>query len=71
MYLCEMGFVELLFCEGEIVIVKCIEVGCNMMIVGFCESLLIFQVIIIWCDEFLFEDIFLCDVIDFEVIFGN
>lgn len=27
MYMCEMGIVELLICEGEIVIVKCIEEG--------------------------------------------
>lgn len=32
MYLCEMGSVELLLWEGEIVIVKCIEVGCEIMI---------------------------------------
>lgn len=70
MYLCEMGLVELLLCEGEIVIVKWIEVGCNMMIVGLCESLLIFKVIIMWWQEFLDEDILLCDVIDLEIIFG-
>lgn len=29
MYMCEMGMVEFLICEGEIDIVKCIEDGIN------------------------------------------
>lgn len=31
MYMCEMGIVELLICEGEIDIVKCIEDGINQV----------------------------------------
>lgn len=47
MYMCEMGIVELLICEGEIEIVKCIEEGiCEVMSVivqflGMVDSILV------------------------------
>ena len=71
MYLREMGSVELLSREGEIVIAKRIEAGRNTMIAGLCESPLTFQAITIWRDELLSEDILLRDVIDLETTFGH
>ena len=71
MYLREMGSVELLSREGEIAIAKRIEAGRNTMILGLCESPLTFQVITIWHQELLEEEILLRDVIDLETTFGN
>ena len=71
MYLREMGSVELLSREGEIVIAKRIEAGRNTMIAGLCESPLTFRAITLWRQELLDEDILLRDVIDLETTFGR
>ena len=53
MYLREMGAVELLSREGEIVIAKRIEAGRDAMIRGLCESPLTFEAMMVWRDVFL------------------
>ncbi len=51
MYLREMGNVELLSREGEIIIAKRIEAGKSMMLSGLCESPLIAQSIQVWLEK--------------------
>src|ERR1700751_2897714 len=71
MYLREMGSVELLSREGEIVIAKRIEAGREAMIAGLCESPLTFQAIIIWCDEINEGKAFLRDIIDLDATYAG
>ena len=71
MYLREMGSVELLSREGEIVIAKRIEAGREAMIAGLCESPLTFQAIIIWRDELVEGRVLLRDIIDLEATYAG
>ena len=65
-YLREMGSVELLSREGEIVIAKCIEEGRLKMIEGIFESPLTIRAIISWRDALRENQLILRDVIDLE-----
>src|ERR1700751_1080685 len=71
MYLREMGSVELLSREGEIVIAKRIEAGREAMIAGLCESPLTFQAIIIWRDELNDGKVLLRDIIDLDATYAG
>src|ERR1700758_1270579 len=71
MYLREMGTVELLSREGEIVIAKRIEAGRGAMIAGLCESPLTFQAIIVWRDELNDGKVLLRDIIDLDATYAG
>jgi len=71
MYLREMGSVELLSREGEIVIAKRIEAGREMMIGGVCESPLTMRAIIAWRDALNDGKMLLRDVIDLDATYGK
>ena len=71
MYLREMGSVELLSREGEIVIAKRIEAGRDMMIGGLCESPLTFRAIIQWHDALKAGRMLLRDIVDLEATQGG
>src|SRR6201987_1075549 len=71
MYLREMGSVELLSREGEIVIAKRIEAGRGAMIAGLCESPLTFQAIIVWRDELNDGKVLLRDIIDLDATYAG
>ena len=71
MYLREMGSVELLSREGEIVIAKRIEAGHEAMIAGLCESPLTFQAVIIWRDELNEGKVYLRNIIDLEATYAG
>jgi RNA polymerase primary sigma factor len=71
LYLREMGSVELLTREGEIVIAKRIEAGKETMIAGLCESPLTFQAIIIWRDELMQGTTLLRDIIDLDATYSG
>ena len=66
LYLREMGKVELLSREGEIVIAKKIENGRNMMMESICENPETIKSILTWRDKLLNDEIFLREVIDLE-----
>ncbi|MBL4589806.1 MAG: RNA polymerase sigma factor RpoD [Alphaproteobacteria bacterium] len=70
MYLREMGSVELLSREGEIVIAKRIEAGRELMIGGMCESPLAIESIFAWHKALLDEEILLRDIIDLDATYG-
>lgn len=63
MYLREMGSVELLSREGEIVIAKRIESGKEMMLGGLCESPLTARAIDFWQDQLKAGKVILRDII--------
>ncbi|MBP6985176.1 MAG: RNA polymerase sigma factor RpoD [Alphaproteobacteria bacterium] len=63
MYLKEMGSVELLSREGEILLAKRIEEGHAMKMRGLCESPLTYQALIRWRDALEKGEIFLRDIV--------
>jgi RNA polymerase primary sigma factor len=65
-YLRDMGSMGLLSREGEVVIAKRIEAGCEAMMAGLCESPLTFQAITIWWDELRVGKALLRDIIDLD-----
>src|ERR1700752_3318901 len=71
MYLREMGSVELLSREGEIVIAKRIEAGREMMIGGICENPLTIRAIIRWRDALNEGKMLLRDIIDLDATYGT
>ena len=66
MYLREMGSVELLSREGEIMIAKRIEAGREKMILGLCTSPLTQRAIARWHDALKDELVMLRDIIDLD-----
>ena len=66
MYLREMGSVELLSREGEIMIAKRIEAGREKMILGLCASPLTQRAISRWHDALKEELVMLRDIIDLD-----
>ena len=71
MYLREMGSVELLSREGEIMIAKRIEAGQDKMIGGICESPMTITALLAWRDAINEGRILLRDVIDLEATQGG
>jgi len=71
MYLREMGSVELLSREGEIVIAKRIEAGRETMISGIGESPLTLVALLRWRDSLLRGEILLRDIIDLDATYGG
>ncbi|MEE9249627.1 MAG: RNA polymerase sigma factor RpoD [Alphaproteobacteria bacterium] len=71
MYLREMGSVELLSREGEIVIAKRIEAGREKMIGGICESPLTMRALIEWRDALRENKMLLREVIDLDATYGD
>ncbi|MHA1539877.1 MAG: RNA polymerase sigma factor region1.1 domain-containing protein, partial [Alphaproteobacteria bacterium] len=71
MYLREMGGVELLSREGEIVIAKRIEAGQEMMIEGICESPLTLKAIAEWRDDLIEGNLLLRDIIDLDATYNK
>ncbi len=71
MYLREMGSVELLSREGEIVIAKRIEAGRETMISGICESPFTLEAISKWHDALEAGDLLLRDIIDLDATYGG
>ncbi len=69
MYLREMGSVELLSREGEVVIAKRIESGHEKMIGGICESPLTIQALLAWRAALLDGKILLRDIIDLNATY--
>jgi RNA polymerase primary sigma factor len=63
MYLKEMGSVELLSREGEILLAKRIEEGHEMKMRGLCESPLTYQSLIRWRDALENGEIYLRDIV--------
>lgn len=66
LYLREMGTVELLSREEEIVIAKRIESGRDMMIGAICESPLTMEAVIRWYNALLSKEVLLRDVISLD-----
>ncbi|MBF0152999.1 MAG: RNA polymerase sigma factor RpoD [Magnetococcales bacterium] len=64
MYLREMGSVELLTREGEIVIAKRIEVGCNEVIAAICDAPSTFREVISLAEKLRDNQISLRDILD-------
>ena len=64
MYLREMGSVDLLTREGEIVIAKRIEAGRNEVIAAICDAPATFQEIVILADRLRNEEVSLREVVD-------
>ncbi|MBF0176479.1 MAG: RNA polymerase sigma factor RpoD [Magnetococcales bacterium] len=64
MYLREMGSVELLTREGEIVIAKRIEAGCNEVIAAICDAPSTFQEVISLAEKLRDNQISLRDILD-------
>ncbi|MBF0425782.1 MAG: RNA polymerase sigma factor RpoD [Magnetococcales bacterium] len=64
MYLREMGSVELLTREGEIVIAKRIELGCNEVIAAICDAPSTFQEVISLAEKLRDNQISLRDILD-------
>ncbi|MBF0127650.1 MAG: RNA polymerase sigma factor RpoD, partial [Magnetococcales bacterium] len=64
MYLREMGSVDLLTREGEIVIAKRIEEGCNEVIAAICDAPSTFQEIVLLADRLRNGEVSLRDVLD-------
>ncbi|MBF0626200.1 MAG: RNA polymerase sigma factor RpoD [Magnetococcales bacterium] len=64
MYLREMGSVELLTREGEIVIAKRIEAGCNEVIAAICDAPSTFNEIITLAEKLRDNQITLRDILD-------
>ena len=71
MYLREMGSVELLSREGEIVIAKRIEAGREKMIGAICESPLTIRALLEWRDSLLGGRMLLRDIIDLDATYGG
>ena len=71
MYLREMGSVELLSREGEIIIAKRIEAGREKMISGLCESPLTQRAIVRWYDALKEDLVLLRDVIDLDATYSG
>ncbi|MEE8202301.1 MAG: RNA polymerase sigma factor RpoD [Alphaproteobacteria bacterium] len=71
MYLREMGSVELLSREGEIVIAKRIEAGRETMIGGICESPLTLAAIGMWREDLEAGSKLLRDIIDLDATLGG
>jgi RNA polymerase primary sigma factor len=71
MYLREMGSIELLSREGEIIIAKRIEAGRETMIGGICESPLTMRAIVAWREEIKKGSILLRDIVDLEASLGT
>ena len=71
LYLREMGSVELLSREGEIVIAKRIEAGRNAMISGICESPLTVAAITRWAEAVSAGKMLLRDIIDLDASYGG
>ncbi|MEN2991337.1 RNA polymerase sigma factor RpoD [Tistrella sp. BH-R2-4] len=71
MYLREMGSIELLSREGEILLAKRIEAGRNTMIGAICESPLTFRAIVRWRDMLAGGEVMLRDIIDLEASYGT
>jgi RNA polymerase primary sigma factor len=71
MYLREMGSIELLSREGEILLAKRIEAGRNTMIGAICESPLTFRAIVRWRDALAAGEAMLRDIIDLEASYGG
>jgi RNA polymerase primary sigma factor len=70
MYLREMGSVELLSREGEIMIAKRIEAGREKMILGLCTSPLTQRAISRWHDALKDELVMLRDIIDLDATYN-
>lgn len=66
MYLREMGNVELLSREGEIVIAKRIESGKEMMLGGLCESPLTARTLELWREQLLEKTILLREIVSVD-----
>ena len=71
MYLREMGQVELLSREGEIVIAKRIEEGRLKMIESILESPLTIRAIIAWRDALKEDQLLLRDILDLDEVTGE
>src|SRR5258708_20203885 len=71
LYLREVGWVDLLWREGEVAIAKRIEAGRRAMIASLCESPPTFQTIVIWRDELSDGRVFLRDIIDLEALYAS
>jgi RNA polymerase primary sigma factor len=71
MYLREMGSVELLSREGEIVIAKRIEAGREKMIGAICENPLTIRALLEWRDSLLGGRMLLRDIIDLDATYGG
>ena len=71
MYLREMGSVELLSREGEIVIAKRIEAGREKMIAAICASPLTLRAIVAWRGALNENMILLRDIIDLDATYGG
>ncbi len=69
MYLREMGAVELLSREGEMLSPSASKPH-RAMIRGLCESPLTFEAMMVWRDELINERILLRDLIDLEATYG-
>jgi len=66
MYLREMGNVELLSREGEIVIAKRIESGKEMMMAGLCRSPITAQLLVQWKEKLAAGRMFLRDLMNID-----
>jgi RNA polymerase primary sigma factor len=71
MYLREMGSVELLSREGEIIIAKRIEAGREKMISGLCGSPLTQRAVVRWYDALKEDLVLLRDVIDLDATYSG
>ncbi len=71
MYLREMGSVELLSREGEIIIAKRIEAGREKMISGLCESPLTQRAVVRWYEALKEDLVLLRDVIDLDATYSG
>ena len=71
MYMREMGSVDLLTREGEIVSAKRIEAGRDMMIMGLCESPITFNAIIEWSNALNEETMQLREILDLDAMLSK
>jgi RNA polymerase primary sigma factor len=71
MYLREMGSVELLSREGEIIIAKRIEAGREKMISGLCGSPLTQRAVVRWYDALKEDLVLLRDVINLDATYSG
>ncbi len=71
MYLKEMGSVELLSREGEVVLAKRIEKGQALMLRGLCDSPLTVEALRMWRQALEEGDLLLRDVIGLDSMYGD
>ena len=71
MYLRDMGGVELLSREGEIVIAKRIEASRDQVIRSLCNTPIALRQFINWHEDLINEKIYLREILDLESIYGS